>query len=143
MRFSLPKHTDLQAPFITVPAGMPAECLQPIEWLSLDAYVASGGGREGETIYVQADGVSMRDRGIDDRDILVVHVRPVANNGEAVLARLGSEFTIKNFHELDAYERRRRLFLVPANDDYHLRHIEERDDFQIIGVIAYVLKRFQ
>jgi DNA polymerase V len=134
-----PLMTNQQAPYLTVPvtAGVPAENPGYCELLSLDALVANGG----DTIYVRVAGDSMMDRGISDGDLLVIHLRPIANNGEAVLARIGDEYTVKNFHELEPYERRRRLYLVPSNPIYSIKGIDERDDFEIIGVVAFILKK--
>lgn len=127
------------APYLTVPvtAGLPAENPGYCESLSLDALVSDGK----ETIYVRVSGDSMFDRGISNGDLLVVHLRPVANSGEAVLARIGGEYTVKNFYELEPYERRRRLYLVPSNPTYSVKGLDEMDDFEIIGVVGYILKK--
>ena len=129
----------VSAPYVTAPvnAGLPAENPGHCELLSLDAFVSNGQ----DTVYVRVRGDSMIERGIESGDLLVVHLRPIANNGEAVLARIGDEYTVKSFHELEPYERRRRLYLVPANPIYSVKGIDERDDFEIIGVVAFILKK--
>jgi repressor LexA len=42
-------------------------------------------------------GLSMRDAGILDGDLLAVHRTPQANNGEVVVARVDDEVTVKRF----------------------------------------------
>lgn len=140
IRISIPQMTT-HAPYVTVPvtAGLPAENPGHTEWLSLDALVTNG--RKDETLYVQVDGDSMQDRGIHHGDLLVVHLRPIADNGAPVLVRMGEEYTVKNFYEIEPFERRRRLYLVPSNPHFNIKGIDERDDFEIIGVVAFILKK--
>lgn len=44
-------------------------------------------------------GMSMRDAGILDGDLLAVHRTPEARNGQVVVARLEDEVTVKRFHK--------------------------------------------
>lgn len=137
----LPTMTNLQFPHINAPvhAGQPAENTGQFEWMSLDVFVSNG--RKDETIYVRVEGTSMQDRGIDHGDMLIVHLKPVAKSGDVVLARIGGEYTVKNFHELEPIERKRRIYLVPSNPLHRIRSVDETDDFEIVGVVAYILKR--
>ena len=136
----LPKYTHAQTPLISAAAGIPAECAVT-DWASLDDIVASA--EPGQTLYVRISGQSMQDDGIDHGDVLIVHLTPVAVSGKAVLARLGDGYTVKHFHELDPVEKRRRLYLVPANAEYRVRAIHEHDEFEIVGTVEYVLKRYR
>ena len=58
-------------------------------------------------------GMSMRDAGILDGDLLAVHRTPEALNGQIVVARLDDEVTVKRFRR-DG----RRVVLLPENDDF-------------------------
>lgn len=46
---------------------------------------------------LQVKGMSMRDAGILDGDLLAVHRSATAHNGQIVVARLGDEVTVKRF----------------------------------------------
>lgn len=133
--------SNIQAPYVSVPvkAGSPAENSGQFEWMSLDSFVSNG--RSDETLYIKVDGDSMTERGVGHGDLLVVHLRPTAKSGDVVLARINGEYTVKNFHELEPFERKRRIYLVPSNPIHKIHSVDEDDDFEIIGVIAYILKK--
>jgi len=58
-------------------------------------------------------GMSMKDAGILDGDLLAVHRTPEALNGQIVVARLDDEVTVKRFRR-DG----RRVTLLPENDAF-------------------------
>ena len=58
-------------------------------------------------------GMSMKDAGILDGDLLAVHRTPEALNGQIVVARLDDEVTVKRFRR-DG----RQVVLLPENDDF-------------------------
>ena len=58
-------------------------------------------------------GMSMRDAGILDGDLLAVHSTSEASNGQIVVARLDGEVTVKRF-----LRRGNRVTLQPANADF-------------------------
>lgn len=58
-------------------------------------------------------GLSMRDVGILDGDLLAVHRTPQANNGEVVVARVDDEVTVKRFRRRGNVVR-----LLPENPDF-------------------------
>lgn len=58
-------------------------------------------------------GMSMRDAGILDGDLLAVHRTPEARSGQIVVARLGDEVTVKRLRR-----RGRRIELLPENPDF-------------------------
>jgi len=67
-------------------------------------------------------GMSMRDAGILDGDLLAVHRTPEAASGQIVVARLDDEVTVKRFRR-----RGNQVRLLPENPDYEpivvdLRH---------------------
>ncbi len=76
-------------------------------------------------------GVSMRDAGIGDRDLLAVHRTPEARNGQIVVARLDDEVTVKQFQR-----ERNRVCLLPANPDYDPLEIDLQTDALVIEGIA-------
>lgn len=77
-------------------------------------------------------GMSMKDVGIMDGDLLAVHKTTEARNGQIVVARLQDEVTVKRLHR-QGY----RVQLLPENDEFQpievdLRH--EPLDIEGIGV---------
>lgn len=58
-------------------------------------------------------GMSMKDAGILDGDLLAVHRTHEARDGQIVVARLQDEVTVKRFEQAG-----HRVRLLPENDDY-------------------------
>jgi repressor LexA len=70
---------------------------------------------------LRVSGMSMRDAGILDGDLLVVHRTPEAHNGEIVVARLDDEVTVKRFRR-----RGYQVQLLPENDEFEPIRIDIR-----------------
>jgi DNA polymerase V len=88
------------------------------------------------TFFVRVEGESMRDAGIHTDDILVVDRSVEATNGKIVVAVINGEFTVKRFTN-DA----NGAYLVPENPDFPKIKIDENSEFQIWGVVMYVIHR--
>jgi repressor LexA len=58
-------------------------------------------------------GMSMRDAGILDGDLLAVHRTPDVYNGQIVVARLGDEVTVKRYRLKGS-----QVWLMPENPDF-------------------------
>lgn len=58
-------------------------------------------------------GMSMRDAGIFDGDLLAVHLTPQVNNGQIAVVRLDNDVTVKR-----CFRKGRMLKLMPENPDY-------------------------
>jgi repressor LexA len=81
-------------------------------------------------------GMSMRDAGILDGDLLAVHRSPVASNGQIVVARLDDEVTVKRFERQDAMVR-----LLPENPDFKPIQINlEQQELVIEGLGVGVIR---
>ena len=63
-------------------------------------------------------GMSMRDAGIMDGDLLAVQKAKDAKNGQIVVARLGDEVTVKRFKR-----GRNGIELIPENPDFQTIHL--------------------
>ena len=61
-------------------------------------------------------GMSMRDAGIIDGDLLAVQRAHDAKNGQIVVARLGDEVTVKRFRRTSTH-----IELIPENPDFETR----------------------
>jgi repressor LexA len=82
-------------------------------------------------------GMSMRDVGIIDGDLLAVHRTPTAEDGQIVVARLDDEVTVKRLKR-----ERGRLLLLPANPDFEPIEVDpRRHAFAIEGRYVGILRR--
>lgn len=85
---------------------------------------------------LRVKGLSMRDEGILDGDLLVVHKTPAAQPGQIVVARVNDEVTVKRFARRGA-----RVRLLPANPDFAPIEVDpRRDAFAIEGLAVGVLR---
>ena len=62
---------------------------------------------------LRVQGMSMRDAGILDGDLLAVHRSPEARDGQVVVARIDDEVTVKRFRR-----RGHEVMLLPENPDF-------------------------
>ena len=99
----------------------------------------------GSMFYPRADfllrvqGDSMRDVGILDGDLLVVHQTPAAENGQIVVARIDNEVTVKRLKKTRS---RYLIQLLPENPDYDPIEVDLREqDFVIEGLYAGLLRQ--
>ena len=81
-------------------------------------------------------GLSMRDAGILDGDLIAVHKSDTAAHGRIVVARLDDEVTVK---ELD--HRNGRVRLLPANPDFAPIEVDpRRHAFAIEGLYVGLIR---
>ncbi len=82
-------------------------------------------------------GMSMRDAGILDGDLLAVHTTQQARDGQVVVARVGDEVTVKRLRREGV-----RVILLPANPDFEPIEVDPlRDEFRIEGVAVGLIRR--
>jgi repressor LexA len=82
-------------------------------------------------------GMSMRDAGILDGDLLAVHRTREARSGQIVVARLGSEVTVKRLRR-----RGNSVELVPENPDFEPIVLDlRRDEIVIEGIGVGVIRK--
>lgn len=70
---------------------------------------------------LRVKGMSMRDAGIFDGDLLAVHATPEARNGQIVVARLDDEVTVKRLKRHGS-----RVWLLPENPAFDPLEIDLR-----------------
>jgi repressor LexA len=80
-------------------------------------------------------GMSMRDAGIMDGDLLAVQSAREAKNGQIVVARLGDEVTVKRFKR-----NREVIELHPENPDYPTIVVEPGEPFEIEGLAVGLIR---
>lgn len=83
---------------------------------------------------LKVKGLSMRDVGILDGDLIAVHRTPDARNGQIVVARLGDDVTVKRLER-----RAGRVRLLAENPDFS--PIEpDAENFQLEGVVVGLIR---
>ena len=80
-------------------------------------------------------GMSMRDLGILDGDLLAVQATQQARSGQIVVARLDDEVTVKRLELLPSGVR-----LHPANPDYPIIEVRDAESFAIEGLAVGLVR---
>jgi len=126
--------TPIPAFMSPVQAGFPSPADDYVEnKLDLNALVIK---HPTATFFVRVEGESMSDADIHSGDILVVDRSLEASNGKIVIAVVNGEFTVKRFVTNSS-----GTFLVPENANYPTLKIEEDSEFQIWGVVTFVIHK--
>jgi len=127
----------LELPVINagISAGFPSPAMDFIDVsIDMNKYLIK---RPTATFYGRVKGVSMKNCGIDDGDLLVIDKSiPPANNKIAV-CYIDGEFTVKRINVNEG-----ACWLIPENKNYKPIKITEDNDFQIWGIVTHVIKTF-
>ena len=86
---------------------------------------------------LQVQGMSMRDAGIYDGDLVAVHRTPDVRNRQIIVARLEDEVTVKRYRQ-----KGKEVWLLPENPDFEPIHVDlEHEPMVIEGVVVGVIRR--
>jgi DNA polymerase V len=88
------------------------------------------------TFYGRVVGDSMEDAGVHEGDILVIDKSLEPSDGKMAVCFIDGEFTLKTIFMKD-----NAILLVPANPQYPTIRVTEDNDFQIWGIVTYIIKR--
>jgi len=80
-------------------------------------------------------GMSMRDAGIMDGDLLAVKQAREAQNGQIVVARLGDEVTVKRFHR-----NQNLIELLSENPDFKPIVVQPGEPFELEGLAVGLIR---
>jgi len=80
-------------------------------------------------------GMSMRDAGIMDGDLLAVKKTEIARNGQIVVARLGDDVTVKRYRKSGSV-----IELLPENPDFKTIRVEDGEQFALEGLAVGLLR---
>ena len=83
-------------------------------------------------------GLSMRDAGILDGDLLAVKKVTEARNGQIVVARLGDDVTVKRLQR-----DKHGIRLLPENPDFQPIVVSSADDFTLEGIAVGLIRTLQ
>jgi repressor LexA len=119
--------------FGSVPAGKPIEAVVGGDRIAVPLALVP----RAPAYVLKVQGNSMLDEQIRDGDLVIVESRPVAENGETVVALLrDSEVTLKKF-----YRERGKVRLVPANPAFEALVLPARE-VRIQGIVRGLLRRY-
>ena len=81
-------------------------------------------------------GMSMKNIGILDGDLLAVHKTSTAVNGQIVVARIDDEVTVKRFEQV-----KDKVYLHPENEAFQTIEVDLRvDAFAIEGLSVGIIR---
>ncbi len=85
---------------------------------------------------LRVEGMSMKDAGILDGDLLAVHKTSEAKNGQVVVARIDDEVTVKRFKR-----RQSKIYLLPENEEFEPIVLSTKDqNFSIEGLAVGTIR---
>lgn len=113
-----------------VTAGLPILAVEEVE----DYVPYSGHYDVRELFALRVIGRSMINAGILDRDVVIVHRTPVAENGDIVVALIGDEATVKRFYKENGHFR-----LQPENPEFEPIIVPE---CTILGKVVSLVRYF-
>ncbi|MCZ8131388.1 MAG: transcriptional repressor LexA [Steroidobacteraceae bacterium] len=86
---------------------------------------------------LKVQGMSMKDIGIMDGDLVAVHRTPEVRNRQVVVARLDNEVTVKRYKQEGSV-----VWLLPENRDFEPIRVDLKEQSMLIeGVVVGVLRR--
>lgn len=116
-----------------IPAGFPSPAQGfPSESIDLNKELIA---HPAATFCVRVSGNSMIDCGISDGDLLIIDKSLPACDGAIAVCFIDGEFTLKTLSI-----RQDGLYLKPANPDYPELKVNEESNFQVWGIVSYIIK---
>lgn len=115
-----------------ISAGFPSPAEDYVDKkLDLNEYIIK---HPAATFFVRVEGDSMINVGIHDGDLLIVDRSLEPADGKIVIAVINGEMTVKRIRK-----QKEKLYLMPENEDFEPLEISEGSDFQVWGLVTYVI----
>jgi repressor LexA len=129
----LPNLAQLALPLIgRVAAGHP---ILAQEHIDQTYYLEAGLFQRKPDYLLKVRGMSMRDVGIMDGDLLAVQQSREARNGQIVVARLGDEVTVKRYRR-----GKNGIELLPENPEFKPIWVGPEDPFELEGLAVGLIR---
>jgi DNA polymerase V len=87
------------------------------------------------TFFAKVKGVSMKNAGIDDGDLLIIDKSLPPTNGKIAVCFIDGEFTVKRIKLEKEY-----ILLIAENNDYQPIKVTKDNDFILWGIVTTVIK---
>lgn len=128
------KHLDIPLAASAIAAGFPSPAADYDNVkLDLNRELITNAA---STFFAKVSGLSMVDDNIDDGDLLVVDKSIEPSDGCLAVCFLDGEFTLKRLKLTES-----GALLIPSNKDFKPIEVTEENDFQVWGVVTYVIKK--
>lgn len=127
--------TVLELPFVDegISAGFPSPALDFVDLtIDLNKHLIK---HPSATFYGRIKGLSLKDAGINDGDLLIIDRSLEPINGKIAICYIDGEFTAKRIKKT-----KNELWLMPENEDYQPIKIEEENNLIIWGIVTHVIK---
>jgi repressor LexA len=86
---------------------------------------------------LKVSGMSMKDAGIHDGDLVAVHRTPEVRNRQIIVARLENEVTVKRYRQEGSV-----VWLMPENPDFEPIRVDLKEETLMIeGIVVGVIRR--
>jgi repressor LexA len=130
---SLPSLTHLLLPLVgRVAAGSPILAAEHVEReVGVDPHLFA----QAPDYLLKVRGMSMRDAGILEGDLLAVKKASEARNGQIVVARLGDDVTVKRLQRTNGH-----IELLPENPDFQTIVVEADQEFALEGIAVGLIR---
>lgn len=133
--FSADTETELELKFVEsgISAGFPSPALDFVDLsIDLNKHLIK---HPSATFYGRVKGVSLKDAGIDDGDLLIIDRSLQPINGKIAVCYIDGEFTAKRIKIS-----KKEIWLIPENENYQPIKVTEESDFVIWGIVTHVIK---
>lgn len=115
-----------------IAAGEPIEALENAESVEVPGPFAHP-----ENFVLRVKGTSMIDDCIEDGDYVIVRKSMIAKPGQAVVALINGEATLKRY-----YPKPGHVELHPRNPEFPVIRVRSEDSFHIQGVVLYSFREY-
>ncbi len=129
--------TLLELPLIEsgISAGFPSPALDFVDIsIDLNKHLIK---HPSATFYGRVKGVSLKNIGIDNGDLLIIDKSIEPTNGKIAVCFIDGEFTAKRIKIAKT-----EIWLIPENENYQPIRVTEENNFLIWGIVTHVIKNF-
>ena len=132
--YSIEKNSDIQIEFVgSIKAGFPSPANDFLkDKIDLNKYVSL---HPDATYYAKVNGLSMEGE-FSDGDLIVIDKSLDPIDGKIAVCYIDGDFTVKRI-KIEG----NKCLLIPTNSDFPTIEVTESNQFQIWGVVSYVVKK--
>ncbi|MDN3504108.1 MAG: translesion error-prone DNA polymerase V autoproteolytic subunit [Rhabdochlamydiaceae bacterium] len=128
--------TEIEVPLVSslIKAGFPSAAEDEFEAkLDLNAHLVQ---HPAATFFIKVSGTSMEDANIFDEDLLIVDRSLEPRDGKIIVARIGSEFTVKRLRI-----KKNRVILQAENPKFKSIEVNDSSEFEVWGVVTHIIHK--
>ena len=133
--FSANTEMTLELPYVDagISAGFPSPALDFVDLtIDLNKHLIKN---PSATFYGRVKGVSLKNAGINDGDLLIIDRSIEPTNGKIAVCYIDGEFTAKRIKIS-----KKEIWLIPENEDYKPIRVTADNNFLIWGIVTHVIK---